>query len=410
MKLKQQPEDFQVEELTDIVPVGEGPYALYRLRKRGWATPDAVGAIRRRWDLALRSVSYGGLKDRHAQTIQYLTILRGPQRGLTHHGVVLEYLGQVLAPYTSKDIRANRFRITLRALEPAVLPAVEQAVDEVRADGVANYFDDQRFGSVGPQREFVARALVLGHFEEALRLALAAPYAHDRAAAKQEKAILRTHWGDWAALKERLPRGHARSLADYLAHHPDDYRGAVARLRPELRGLYLSAYQSYLWNQMLARWLEEHCRPEQILRVRLRLGEVPLYRRLDPTQQAELAGLTLPLPTARLKLEPQDRRAPLVQHVLAGEGLELRQLKVKGLREVFFSKGERLAVCQAARLTAAAASDDRHPGRHRLVLSFELPRGCYATMVIKRIMAATGTPDEDEAMPDEPTDRCGSST
>src|SRR2546425_8917597 len=40
-------------------------------------------------------------------------------------------------------------------------------------------------------------------------------------------------------------------------HHPTDFKGALERLRPELRGLYLSAYQSYLWNRMLAR-SEEH--------------------------------------------------------------------------------------------------------------------------------------------------------
>ncbi len=123
-------------------------------------------------------------------------------------------------------------------------------------EGVPNYFDDQRFGSVaGEGGEFIARLLVRGRFEDALRLALAAPYEFDRAAQKEEKRLLAAHWGDWARLKDVLPRGHARSLVDYLRVHPGDFRGAVARLRPELRGLYLSAYQSHLWNRMLAHWL-----------------------------------------------------------------------------------------------------------------------------------------------------------
>src|SRR5439155_26432407 len=164
-----------------------------------------------------------------------------------------------------------------------------RALQEVRADGVPNYFDDQRFGSVQEGGEFVARALVRGDHEEALRLALAAPYAHDRAAAKKEKATLRACWGDWAVCKERLPRGHARSLVDYLLHHPDDFRGALERLHPELRGLYLSAYQSHLWNRMLARWLRQHVPPEQLLPVRLRLGDVPMPRGLDEARRTELA-------------------------------------------------------------------------------------------------------------------------
>src|SRR3954452_22694139 len=124
MKLKQSPDDFQVEELTDIRP-GAGPFALYRLSKRGWSTPDALAAVRRRWQLDLRRLSYGGLKDRHAATVQYLTVFRGPKRDLTHHGVEVRYLGQVPAAYTSQDIRANRFRLTLRDLAPSCRAAAE---------------------------------------------------------------------------------------------------------------------------------------------------------------------------------------------------------------------------------------------------------------------------------------------
>jgi tRNA pseudouridine13 synthase len=390
-KLKQQPEDFQVEELTPLTdsPPGQGSFAFYRLEKRGWATPDALAAVRRRWKLEPRRLSYGGLKDRHAHTVQYLTVFHGPQRNLTHHDVHVTYLGQVGAAYSSADVSANRFRLTLRDLDAAGVAAVRTAVEEVRREGVPNYFDDQRFGSVAAGSEsgqmMIGRLLVDGRFEDALREALAAPYAHDRAEQKKEKAILTAHWGDWAACKEKLPRGHARSLADYLLHHPGDYRGAVARLRPELRGLYLSAYQSYLWNRLLARWLERHCRPEQQLRVRLRLGEVVMHRGLGEEQQRELAALRLPLPSARTHLDANDPRGPLVNEVLAAEGLELGRLKVPGVRELFFSKGERAALCLPGRPEHEEAADERHAGRRKVVLGFDLPRGAYATLLVKRV-------------------------
>src|SRR5262249_21933031 len=144
----------------------------------------------------------------------------------------------------------------------------------------------------------------------------------DRAEQKREKAALLQHWGDWATLKETLPRGHERSLVDYLLHHPDDFRGALARLRPELRGLYLSAYQSHLWNRMLARWLQGHLRSDQLLTVRLRLGEMPMHRGLDGAQHEGLTELTLPLPSARIRLANDDARAELVNAVLREDGLE----------------------------------------------------------------------------------------
>lgn len=387
MKLKQHPDDFQVEELTSVAP-SAGPHALYRLEKRGWSTPDALAAVRRRWRIEPRRISYGGLKDRHAATVQYLTIFHGPRRNLHHHGITVQYLGQVPAPYTSQDIQANRFRLILRDLSADCRPTVSARLALLSREGVPNYFDDQRFGSVaGVGGEFIARLLVQGRFEEALRLALTAPYEYDRAAQKEEKRLVAEQWGDWPRLKDALPRSHAPSLVDYLRVHPSDFRGAVARLRPELRGLYLSAYQSHLWNRMLAAWLHMHLRPQQLLAVTLRLGEVPFHQNVEPEQMQKLTDLQLPLPSARLKLEQSDPRSELVRAVLAEEGLELRQMQIKGIREMFFSRGERAALCLPRALTHEFAADEKHRGRDKLILCFELRRGSYATLLIKAVAA-----------------------
>src|SRR5439155_19984465 len=199
----------------------------------------------------------GGLKDRHAATLQYLSIFRGPRRGLNQQNVILHYLGQIERPYSSEAIRGNRFAITLRNLAADAAERVVHAADEVRRDGLANYFDDQRFGSVGPDGVFIGKHMVLGRYDDALNLALTAPYEFDRAADRRAKAILIDCWGRWAECKDRLPPGHTRALVDYLRHDPADFRGAVVRLRPELQGLYLSAYQSHLWNRILAGWLDD---------------------------------------------------------------------------------------------------------------------------------------------------------
>jgi tRNA pseudouridine13 synthase len=385
LKLKEQPEDFRVEECTDVVPGQLGPFSLYRLEKRGWTTPDALGVVRRRWQLDLQHVSYVGLKDRHAHTFQYLTIFHGPRRGLTQQSLTLTYLGQVAEPFTSKDISANRFQVTLRNLSPEAAAHAKQALDRVRVEGVPNYFDDQRFGSVGPQRQFMARFLVLGHYEDALRQALTAPYEYDLAAQKQEKALIQSHWGDWEVLKAQLPRGHARSLVDYLLNHPQDFQGAIERLRPELRGLYLSAFQSYLWNKMLALSVRQTCLPGQLIPIRMCLGEFPMHQGLTEAQLRELADLQLPLPSARFYPDPNDPRTKLMDEVLAEEGLQRDQFKLKGFHQMFFSKGERAALCMPRGLTQQAGNDERHPGKQKLVLNCELARGSYMTLIVKRI-------------------------
>jgi tRNA(Glu) U13 pseudouridine synthase TruD len=36
-------------------------------------------------------------------------------------------------------------------------------------------------------------------------------------------------------------------------------------------------------------------------------------------------------------------------------------------------------------LEGSAASDDMNAGRQKLTLEFVLPRGCYATLIVKRL-------------------------
>jgi tRNA pseudouridine13 synthase len=387
MKLKQQPEDFRVEELTDAVPEGRGEFAFYRLDKIGWTTPDALNAIRRRWDIDWQRLSYGGLKDRHAVTSQHLTIFRGPERDAIVDKVKLTHLGRRAEPFTAADIRANRFAIVLRSLSAQDVDRAESALREVKQAGLPNYFDDQRFGSVGEKHEFVAKEMVHGRFDRALWLALAAPYEHDRSEMKREKQLLRAKWGDWPALKAELPKGHARSLVDYLVHHPEDQKGAVARLRPELQGLYLSAYQSHLWNRMLGRWLEQRIGSENLVHVELKLGRVPAPVRIPDDLHGAWESLALPLPSARLKPDPAAPWSAIVDDVLKEEGLTLAEMKIKGMQKPFFSRGERAGCVRPENLASLGENDEKHRTRKKLILRFDLPRGSYATMLVKRVTA-----------------------
>ena len=387
MKLKQDPDDFRVEELTGIQPGSDGPFALYRLEKRNWTTHDAISAIRRSWQLHAQRVAYGGLKDRHAATVQYLSIFRGPHRNFQQPGFQLTWLGQIREPYSSRAVDANRFEITLRDLDADRASAACERAPVLSRDGAPNYFDDQRFGSVGADRDFIARRMVRGEFETALKLALAAPYEFDRAAAKKEKAILLENWGRWAECKDLLPCGHARSLIDYLKHHPTDFRGAVGRLRPDLQGLYLSAYQSFLWNAILGGWLSERMLADNLISLNLRLGSFPAPRSFDDASREHWRGAVLPLPAARWRFDPSAEWSSIAERVLADEGFTWEQLKIRGLQKPFFTKGERAAWSFPADFAAERFPDERNAGRFALRLKFSLPRGSYATIIVKRLMA-----------------------
>jgi tRNA pseudouridine13 synthase len=387
MKLKYQPEDFQVEELPVVEPQEHGPYAYYRLTKNGIGTIEAIETIRRAWNLSGRQISYGGLKDRHAQTIQYLTIASGPNRGFETPQIALEPIGRLRHPYGPAHFRGNRFALVLRDLTPEAARSVLAAIEAMPNDGLPNYFDDQRFGSVGVSNQLIGHAWLLGDHETALKLAIAEPTRSDRAADKGRKRILQETWGDWPEAKARLDRSSERSIVTYLVDHPTDFRGAFARLRRELRTLYFSAFQSHLWNRVLARWIEQSLPADQRVEVSLRMGPHPFPFRADPDLIAELGRLSIPLPSSRNRL-PEGELGRAVESVLSEFQVSWTDLRVRHLKDVFFSKGERPALLRLANLVASAGDDTFHRRRQCVHLNFELEKGSYATILVKRITEA----------------------
>jgi tRNA pseudouridine13 synthase len=384
MKLKSLPEDFEVEELSDF-PLDGGPFAVYLLTKRSLGTPEAITAISSRWNFPRRVIGYGGLKDKHAVTRQWVTIHRGPRRDFREESLSLTYQGQANRPFGPQDITANRFQIVMRNLTDEAAQKVIAARNSLAEFGVPNFYDDQRFGSLGESGEFIGRPWCLGDYERALWLAIAEPNSHDRPNDRDEKEIIRRLWGDWVACKATLRKSSSRSIITYLVDHPERFRDAFALLRQDLRSLWLAAYQSDLWNRCLAARLGQSIPASRTFPVQLATSQVSFFTELTESETTELQGLALPLPSARLHLDPGPL-LDLYETILAEQGLALRELRVKYPRDSFFSKGERTAIVRPTEFKIGRQdADELNEGRHRLTLEFVLPRGSYATIVIKRL-------------------------
>lgn len=387
MKIKCLPDDFIVEEVVDL-PQANGPFAVYRLSKHSLGTLEAIDAVAHRWNLPRQRVNYAGLKDKHAATMQFLTIHNGPRQGMQHEHFELEYLGPTIRPLSPRDIVANRFTIVLRDMTEDELARATEAGAEIGRSGLPNYFDDQRFGSLGESGEFIAKPWCEVNYERAIWLALADDNVHDRPDEKEQKRLLREHWGDWLKLKATLERSHRRSIITYLCDKPTDFRGAIARIRQDLRGLYLAAYQSDLWNRLLDRLLRQVC-GEDVVSLKIGKRDVAFFKSLTPEQRTALDRRRLPLPCARTHSLDPDTEA-LVNSVLAEEGLTLKQLRVKYPRDSFFSKGERPAIMRPTDWRHEAGEDEIYYRKRKLCVEFTLPRGSYATILVKRLTTVAG--------------------
>ncbi len=365
MKVKQAAGDFRVEEESRLSPGADGEFALYRLAKSGIGTPEALAVVARAWRIERRRIGFGGLKDKYGETGQTISIRRGPRRNLEGKGFSLNYLGQSPRPASRGAILRNRFRITLRDLRPGEAQAILARAQDAVVHGVPDYYDDQRFGSLrGTGGRFIARALLAGEFEEALRLAIASPDRADRSRIKATRKRLKAHWGAWAALRDALPEGAERRICARLADGAG-FADAYALVDPSLRSLHLSAYQAHLFNGALRRAVGEG--PSHP-------GADGAYVFFEGARGTHLRDERIPLASG---VAPPH---PLLDPLLAEEGVSREQLA-----RLPFRPGSRGALFFPEEFEAAAPlPDELNPGREALALAFALRPGSYATILIKR--------------------------
>ncbi|QTF94507.1 MAG: tRNA pseudouridine(13) synthase TruD [Halomonas sp. BM-2019] len=316
------PEDFEVAEVLDFAPEGEGEHLWLHIEKRDLTTAMAVRELARLCGVSPRAVGYSGMKDRVAVTRQWLSVQlpgreapAGLADALAARGV--RVLSEARHPRKLKRgvHRANRFRLRLTGAaldDPALTARWSRLVEQ----GAANYFGPQRFG---PDGRNLLRA----------------------------RALLARGW----------------------------------RKRDDRDGMLLSAARSFLFNEGLA--------------ARVRDGS---WNRLLPGEVAILDGtasqFTLEAPDAELEA----RAARLDLHgsgVLWGVGDSVAAGEALG-RERWLSERypalcaglERAGVRLARRALRLRLGEPRLTrGEGELWLAFSLPRGAFATAVLRELIA-----------------------
>ncbi len=381
LKIKRLREDFVVNEVSNF-EISSGQFAVYRLDKEGIGTPEAINEILRSWNLPRHAIAYGGLRDRHAVTSQTITIHRGPKQALNQRSFTLAYIGQAPREFRAADIAANQFTIALRNLQPDQAERMLASLP-VAATGVPNYFDDQRFGSLGESRQFVAHPWCLGDYERTLFLAIAEANVHDAPREREQKALLRNFWGNWKTCKDKLDRSHRRSIVTYLLDHPTDFRRAVALLRIDLRSLYVAAFQSQLWNELVGRLWQLELGNDTVMQLEGAGGPLVFPKLYHSETAAKFRDMSVPLPSARQHQWP-GQTLTLLEQVLERYGMQPNQIRLKFPRDTFFSKGQRRVLLVPINLVGKVSQDELETqDRCKLSIEFSLERGCYATMLLK---------------------------
>ena len=390
MKVKARPEDFVVQEVSDAA-IRDVPaeFRIYRLRKRSWDTFDLVDLLRRRLNLGPSDISYGGIKDRHGETEQILSLRNLPRlpARIEEKNFSLQAVGYADRPVTARGIRGNRFRLVLRDIRAEEVPAMQARLDQIGRFGVPNYYDEQRFGSARHGQGFMGREVLLGNRERAMRLFFE-PSRFDPPRERKLKRSIVDHWGRWEQLRPDAFGVYRRVLdllcEDGFAH---SYTRALGVIEKSHLLLVINAYQSYLFNEVLRRWLaglaERH--GLALWSSRYQAGEFLFYGALPADLAADMGRTELPVPAYDTRVADPAIGAILAE-VLAAEQIRQEQLRVRKIPGLSIHATYRRAVLMPEDLVVREAEeDDLYPGRLKLGLDFFLPRGGYATLILKRV-------------------------
>lgn len=152
--IKRQPEDFRVEERPLYLPCGQGEHLYVRVTKCGLSTPDMVSRFASVLGIKARCIGVAGLKDARAVTTQMVS-LQGVDPDavvrLRHDDRILavEILGRHRNRLRTGHHAGNRFQIVIREIDSAAASSVPVILEELSRRGVPNYFGPQRQGRRG---------------------------------------------------------------------------------------------------------------------------------------------------------------------------------------------------------------------------------------------------------------------
>lgn len=379
--IKESPEDFQVDEIPSYLPCGSGEHCYLTIEKCGITTLEAIRRIAVSLKVPERDIGYAGMKDAVGITRQTISIQRiSPEKALA---LKLDGVSVVSAERHSNKLKlghlkGNRFHIVIRGVSDSAALRVPAILDILGKRGVPNYFGSQRYGAQG-NSHLIGAAMLRRDWRECVDRLIGDPDAvRDEG---WSAAICAYQQG---ALEEALrlfPR-HCRSEQDVLQRlvaRPEEYEKGFSAVHPRLKKLYLSAFQSFLFDQTVARRIE---RIDELITGDLACKHVNGACFLVEDAAAEQGRAATfeisasgPMFGCKMK-RPEGAVWELEREILELAGVDLPLFDMpSGLR----IEGERRPLRVPAGDLSWSASGDA------VTVKFTLPKGSYATSLVREI-------------------------
>ena len=373
--------DFIVEEKISLDKRGE--YPLYLLKKSNVSTLEAVRILSRFLKIHPADIGFAGLKDKYGITSQYLTFPKGDypknicfvqkngkwlKTNKTNYekgtGFCIEKKGSYKKKLEVGELEGNFFTVTLKNLSKEQRKLIFKNADFIKEYGFANYFGEQRFGTLKGFKQFLLPYLLKGDYWKAIEVYLRI---------KGYKGPLKNWEEVYRILKGKLE-----------IYERDFILGLKRGLKPEkafrilpknIRLMFNFSFQSYLWNRYLYLYIKNKY-SHKIVNF-INNWKLAFYIQVQDFDY--LKNLEIPYTGKEFSVEDK-----LLKEIIQ------KVLKETEIKEEFFEKeiigikvltdGKRRVVVIPKDLAVKKKGSD-------LILSFFLPSGSYATILLRALLS-----------------------
>ncbi len=334
-KLKYINEDFQVTEVSlmpSFVSRGTRRFTYVWLQKSGFTTFEALEQIKVFFKLSFEDVCSQGLKDEDGITEQLLSvnkILNEKDIKVFNRKYVsknkfskIKYImGYGEKPIKERALHGNAFKIVIRNLNSTLADNLLNYIYSHKQLHFINYYDNQRFGMPG------------------------GPYNTHLIG----KAIVKNNWKQ-AYEQLKITNNITKKVAS-KTKDISDFKKVFESMNPKKGSFFVSAYNSFLWNTEASSVIKKNTKSKNSSFENVGQLYLPTDYLFQCPHICEAGGYEFITENFSVKTKPNKRNLLVATNMYAHD-LE---------------------------------SDELHKNKKKITLSFFLPTGSYATMIIKQL-------------------------
>lgn len=378
--LKLWPQDFIVEEKSKYGNLETVDFEALFNKEKKFSEKDSViyatlvkcelSTIEAIQDLAYimkinpENIQFAGLKDDQAITSQLINIKGADVKKIEEVSSPYYFLKNI---YSGKDafkighLRGNKFTILIRTGADFNKNQFNQNLEKIKKEGFLNFYYSQRFGEPRFINWFWGLLVLKGDYRNTILSFLYSDGQREISYFKNVRAEIKKNIGDWAKIANiikpyPLYLQNETKVVEYLQKNPNDFLGALKQI-PEIVRLWVFAYGSLLFNRKISEYIANGAPLPEKLPLILSNNQNDWLPYFDFLKEDGIFSMP-------------------VKNILPFHDILLKRRQVK--------------IKERADIHKVAFTPEG------VVLSFSLPKGCYATSFLANLFQLTaGLPPKD---------------